>query len=154
MDPRACQHETRELRRRVVEGGAVQFWRQCVECGHAAGPVKKSEARGDEPDFDGEIRTRVWRESWEARAAEVEAQKQAMSFARRAEYTAYICSRAWAEKRELVLKRAAGVCEGCGKKPPAQVHHLTYDHLGDELLWELKAVCMDCHRRVHPDKGM
>jgi hypothetical protein len=29
------------------------------------------------------------------------------------------------------------------------VHHLNYDHWKDELLFELVALCFDCHRKVH-----
>ena len=33
--------------------------------------------------------------------------------------------------------------------PATQAHHLTYEHMGDEFLWELKAVCRPCHERWH-----
>jgi 5-methylcytosine-specific restriction endonuclease McrA len=42
-----------------------------------------------------------------------------------------------------------GVCEGCREQPASEVHHLTYEHVGEEFLWELEAVCDDCHSRVH-----
>jgi hypothetical protein len=29
------------------------------------------------------------------------------------------------------------------------VHHLSYDNLGDEPLWELRAVCTSCHDKIH-----
>jgi 5-methylcytosine-specific restriction endonuclease McrA len=78
--------------------------------------------------------------------------KQRERQARYAEYTAYLESDAWKKKRALVLDRAGGFCEGCGVNIPVQVHHLTYEHLFDEFLWELKAVCMRCHHKAHPDK--
>ena len=34
-------------------------------------------------------------------------------------------------------------------RPATQVHHLTYAHLGDELLFELISVCDDCRKRIH-----
>ena len=40
------------------------------------------------------------------------------------------------------------MCEGCGVRRAAQVHHLTYEHVGDELLFELVAVCGQCHDRI------
>ena len=49
------------------------------------------------------------------------------------------------------MERAQGLCEGCRRRPATEVHHLTYEHVGDELLWELKAVCDHCHRRCHPE---
>jgi 5-methylcytosine-specific restriction endonuclease McrA len=52
----------------------------------------------------------------------------------------------------LVLQRANGHCEGCGQRKAVQVHHLTYEHVGQEFLWELRAVCSECHDRLHPDR--
>jgi hypothetical protein len=68
------------------------------------------------------------------------------------DYTAYLRTDRWRAKRRVVLERCNYVCEGCGIARATQVHHLTYTHLGDEFLWELKAVCDDCHRRCHPEK--
>lgn len=68
---------------------------------------------------------------------------------RREYYDAYIRSERWAEKRAMILKRCGHKCEGCGMNPATQVHHLTYEHLGDELLFELVGLCRDCHERVH-----
>jgi hypothetical protein len=42
----------------------------------------------------------------------------------------------------------AGFCRRHGLSP----HHLTYAHLGDELLFELISVCDDCHARLHTAK--
>jgi hypothetical protein len=47
------------------------------------------------------------------------------------------------------MGRANNLCEGCGRRRAAQVHHLTYDHVFDEFLWELIAICDECHSRVH-----
>jgi 5-methylcytosine-specific restriction endonuclease McrA len=67
-----------------------------------------------------------------------------------ARYDAYLASPEWQARRRLVLKRANGMCEGCGLRPAAQVHHLTYQHVGAEFLWELRAVCLECHQALHP----
>jgi hypothetical protein len=29
------------------------------------------------------------------------------------------------------------------------VHHVTYKNMGNEFLWELRAICAVCHERVH-----
>lgn len=65
-------------------------------------------------------------------------------------YRAYLKTDAWAKKRDFVLERARGVCEGCGTARATTVHHLTYEHAGDEFLWELRAVCEACHDKAHP----
>ncbi|MDO8980306.1 MAG: hypothetical protein Q7V17_13840 [Afipia sp.] len=67
-------------------------------------------------------------------------------------YEQYLRSPEWAKRREKVLERAKGICEGCRDRKATQVHHLTYDHIYEELLFELVAVCDDCHRRIHRDK--
>ena len=64
-------------------------------------------------------------------------------------YDQYLQSPAWRDIRQLVLRRAHGRCEGCGRRPAAHVHHLSYQHVGKEFLWELVAVCQECHDRVH-----
>ena len=67
----------------------------------------------------------------------------------------YIRSRAWARLRRLVLGRAGGRCESCGKIPlvgfdgALQVHHITYERLGAEPLEDLVAVCAGCHLWAH-----
>lgn len=53
-----------------------------------------------------------------------------------------------AAKRARVLLRAGRKCEGCGEEA-TQVHHLTYEHVFEEFLFELIAVCRGCHERLH-----
>jgi 5-methylcytosine-specific restriction endonuclease McrA len=66
-----------------------------------------------------------------------------------ADYRAYLRSDHWLDIRRRVLQRAQGLCEGCLRRRATQVHHLTYAHAGAEFLWELVAVCEQCHARVH-----
>jgi len=65
-------------------------------------------------------------------------------------YSEYLKSDAWEEKRKLVLKRAKYSCEGCGsEKTSLDVHHLTYERKGCELLTDLVAYCRKCHSLAH-----
>jgi hypothetical protein len=64
-------------------------------------------------------------------------------------YDKYLLSGDWSHKRELVLQRAKGICEGCGCSTATQVHHLTYNNVGYEFLFELVAICGSCHARLH-----
>jgi hypothetical protein len=63
-------------------------------------------------------------------------------------YGEYLASREWALKKNDVLARAKGICER-GHPHPAgirlQVHHQSYEHVYDERLDELLAVCRECH---------
>jgi 5-methylcytosine-specific restriction endonuclease McrA len=73
-------------------------------------------------------------------------------------YNAYLLSPVWRNKRALVLRRAGGVCEGCGAHGAAQVHHLRYPQecwpgseqwIAQEKLFDLRAVCLACHDDIH-----
>lgn len=64
-------------------------------------------------------------------------------------YAAYLRSAAWSAIRAKVIRRAKGLCEGCGEARASDVHHLTYAHVGAEFLFELVALCRACHVRWH-----
>lgn len=64
-------------------------------------------------------------------------------------YADYLKSVEWAGRRERVMERARGLCEGCRGRPATEVHHLTYEHVTREFLFELVALCGDCHARMH-----
>lgn len=68
-------------------------------------------------------------------------------------YDRYLLSDAWRVRRAEVLKRASGVCEGCRKRVAKQVHHLTYERVGHEMLFDLVAVCSQCHSELHAKGG-
>lgn len=87
-----------------------------------------------------------WREQAELRK---QALAPSTSPTPRVDYHQYITSQEWWARRELVMRRAGGICEGCGTARAVEVHHMTYDHLGAEFLWELRAVCRACHARFH-----
>lgn len=69
-------------------------------------------------------------------------------------YNQYLRSPEWNIRREKVMKRAGGICEGCLVARAVQIHHVTYKHAGNELLWELRAVCLKCHEVLHADKDV
>jgi 5-methylcytosine-specific restriction endonuclease McrA len=68
-------------------------------------------------------------------------------------YADYLRSPQWRAIRQKVLRRANGACEGCGDAVATQVHHITYKNVGNEFLWELRAICDDCHDRCHDSGG-
>jgi len=71
---------------------------------------------------------------------------------RQKQYQTYMSSDAWRQKRLLVLERDLHKCQarmkGCTIKAD-HVHHVSYQFLGDEPLWDLQSVCVNCHRRIH-----
>jgi 5-methylcytosine-specific restriction endonuclease McrA len=64
-------------------------------------------------------------------------------------YAEYMASATWKQVRLWKLERAGWKCERCGRKGKLDVHHLTYDRLGRELLTDLQALCRLCHQSCH-----
>jgi hypothetical protein len=155
QDPYRCEHDHTEIRRRTVAGGRVQYWQQCQRCGHGPRAVKPSlsAVMGGIPDWDEELNERwdrersAWYEARRKNWEEDQAREKAEFWER---YEAYLQTPEWREKRARVLERAGGVCEGCGERRPVHAHHLTYERVGDEMLFDLAAVCRDCHEKLHP----
>lgn len=152
-----CTHDRSVIRKRLDSAGRPHFKTQCLDCGRYGknGTMAVSKeyltARGFDPDkvppFDEEAFNAARLAERDAIMAQVISERDA----RREVRAPYYASPEWAAKRQIVLGRAKGVCEGCGSQPATQVHHLSYDHFGREFLWELVAICTDCHERVHED---
>ena len=64
-------------------------------------------------------------------------------------YKDYLDSDEWKKLRTRVRRRARGWCERCKVGPRADIHHLTYERLGNERLDDLVAVCRECHEYLH-----
>lgn len=144
------------------EYGLWNYCHYCKACGRKSSPI--SNPRGDQTyhatDYDPKEAQRA-KDSranmgkWMGKLATYVSQADAAmrEDERRAEYENYIHSPKWREKRRQVMERCGGVCEGCKIKKAVQVHHLTYDNFGDELLFQLVGVCADCHGKCHPWKN-
>lgn len=154
-----CEHPDTQLRAKLVSGGGVQCKPQCLKCGAPVGnSVKKEEGL---PAWDQALLTRyeasrtaereaIQRKYIRLHAAETkELNEKSKNW--QAEYAAYRRTPIWQNKRALVLKRAGGVCEGCLETKATVVHHTTYSHMGDELLYQLVALCQACHEKAHPE---
>lgn len=85
---------------------------------------------------------------WKQQEAEREAEREAYRRQWWKDYNAYLESSKWKQKRASVLKRAGGRCEACGKNKATEVHHRTYDHLYNEPLFDLFAICRSCHEDI------
>jgi 5-methylcytosine-specific restriction endonuclease McrA len=64
-------------------------------------------------------------------------------------YAEYLKSEEWALRRARVMERAHYRCEGCRERNAIDVHHLSYAHITQEFLFELVALCRECHERWH-----
>lgn len=154
-----CDHENMEFRlARWGDQGKTRVRTQCSRCGDV-GPVVSQE-RCPLPDglpwVDPKIRMRYLEEKQQATAAihrafREEAQRQGviLEYEVREEYERYINGPVWAARRKRVLERDQYLCQACLDCKATQVHHLTYGHFGDELMFELIAICKRCHDRIH-----
>lgn len=87
--------------------------------------------------------------AWKVRQQQYQEEQEEKRRLWRLDYAAYLESPDWLARRAAVLKRADGRCEACGKKRSRlQVHHTTYRHVFHEPLFELKAVCEECHEQI------
>ena len=67
-----------------------------------------------------------------------------------AKYNTYLKSFKWRDKRLRVLKRDNHECKACCRRDAVAVHHLTYDRVFDEPLYDLVSICETCHEALHP----
>lgn len=151
-----CEHNHVDIRALQCSNGAVQYVKQCLTCGERVGSSIKKElafkARGDLQfilPFDQAFRDAYRSKSYQVSRERREALARISRQQRAEEYALYLASPEWEAKRGKVLLRANGVCEGCLSAPAQVVHHTTYTHLFDELLFELVALCKPCHDKAH-----
>lgn len=163
-----CDHPATEIRERKQSNGRVYYAQQCTTCGKHLGAVGKNVialdlrlSREGAHVYDEELQERWYEQQRAYREELLERARVACdehSMVKDDEwwaaYNAYLKTPEWAERRRLVLTRAMGLCEGCRKAIPFHVHHLTYEHVGDEFLFELVALCEACHQRAHPTKDL
>ena len=155
-----CNHPNTELRKRTKKNKAIAYVMQCLTCGKAIPrEFSKDTAlinnNNIEPKaFDEELKAN-WENSRNKEAALILGNDKDERDLRRSEfwqwYDNYLSTPLWQKKRSLVFERAKGKCEGCRTNPAEKVHHLTYKHKGDEFLFELVAVCNECHDRLHAE---
>ena len=67
----------------------------------------------------------------------------------KAEYQAYLKSKHWQDIRHKVFQEYGYRCDQCGSSKNLHIHHITYEHLGEEKISDLVPLCEDCHKRLH-----
>jgi len=145
-----CKHEFTEIRFRNRSVGMIG--RQCVECGRRVGGWIKHSEIGDLSgiqDWIEEGHTGPANDS----SVELVDPSGSSSFVDREKYAAYLASDLWTRRRNKVMDRCGGVCEGCMTNKATDVHHLTYRHVYNEFAFELVALCRSCHERAHDIGG-
>jgi hypothetical protein len=146
-----CKH--RMVARYEIRGnGARVFKEQCASCGKSgiilsANHLTEAQRNRAEPFSQADAKAYDLTRSANFDAC-IQDAKAASDRAWWAWYNRYLLSPVWQAKRQAVLKRASGICEACLSATAAQVHHLTYLHVGSEPLFDLVAVCESCHKQL------
>ncbi len=71
------------------------------------------------------------------------------------EYETYIRSPVWQRTAEKVKELRGYVCKKCGYAGwDVEVHHLSYERLGCELLSDLEVLCKSCHIKADEERAV
>lgn len=123
---------------------------QCMACGESLWPMDEFDPSAEPFDWS------LLRHAQKKRDAYLETVRhrigwtdQTLSHLYRNAYADYLQSAEWRRVRSAVMRRANGVCEVCNAAPASEVHHLTYDRIGNESLTDLVAICRGCHQEAH-----
>lgn len=143
-----CHHEKSMVTKKQMSDGRYQHIKQCQICGETVGGSVKQDNLVYIPMFDYELQ-KVYRDEIKTRKENLEKIFFKELEEIKIQYHRYLESDDWKQKRNLVLKRSGEVCEGCRRASATQVHHLTYEHVYEELLYELVALCKECHVTAH-----
>ena len=157
--PDPCNHPRQEPRERWVRNGTKHFVLQCLVCGSQVRPLRRDEIaerqdamvnRGFDEDLQRQYQEERRREidHWRARRDQIRQHRADLWWNR---YNAYLDSTEWQERRQRRLQLDNFQCQarmvGCTGRA-SDVHHLTYDHVFDEPLFDLISVCRMCHDKI------
>lgn len=154
--PPRCEHKITDTRRKTHANGVVVIAKQCIACGNQCGAVPKNTVAAS-------VLSAM--KAWDATLADAYHTKRHEEWERRKKvsesshnaawwrwYEQYLQTPEWKTKRALVMARDKMLCQGCREVPATEVHHLTYVRLGQEMLFDLVAMCRGCHEKIHERK--
>jgi 5-methylcytosine-specific restriction endonuclease McrA len=151
-----CQHPETVITRIKWSDGRPAYRKQCTTCGLPDGLWIAKNKLGDLsaiPDGDADQHTKYEdqrRDEWQIVALR---HYHLQNSEGKLAYDRYLNSPEWRAKSQKVIERAGGVCEGCLERKATQAHHISYRHIFNEFLWELRAICEPCHERAHEHDG-
>lgn len=151
----ACQHDRVGVVKTILSNRSKAYNWFCGECGtklsnaihhEVAMPVQKEGVTGEQMSERSAKYERKRRDALSLIESEAADRCQKVN---RKQYGEYLESDHWREISKKVMRRAQNLCEGCLAQTAEHVHHMTYDHVGNEFAFELIALCADCHERFH-----
>ncbi len=69
-------------------------------------------------------------------------------------YEEYLSSVEWRDRRSILLDRFSHKCQICGSSAKLQIHHRTYERVGNERIEDLTVLCDACHGLYHAHRGI
>lgn len=151
-----CNHPKKEVRCRKASNNTKMFKSQCVRCGELFGewiPHHQIKNKPEIIEIDDNLRNNYNQSCFELKKALQDRINKLEKIEFFDWYKDYLESESWLKKRSVVLKRCNYICEGCLKNVAHEVHHKTYKNVGQEFLFELVGLCLDCHGRMHKDSN-
>jgi 5-methylcytosine-specific restriction endonuclease McrA len=152
-----CSHGRQALHRRVKSNGVVVVGWYCHEC-TAWREVPKAlvDNINGLPEYDAAEVARKLDERLAIIRARYDKEKATAKQEQSLRREQYYRTQKWMDKRQLVLSRDRYTCQAqlrCQGAPARDIHHVVYRYLGDEPLWDLRAVCRACHDALHDKEG-
>jgi hypothetical protein len=152
----ACDHAGTRLVLRLTSDEKKQYLRQCLRCGKGVTSSLPHSSLTlqdmlNAPPFDAALL-----QDWINRRGERKDELYQAAVAEEKDdwqrrYDAYLLTPQWRAKSKAVIARDV-ICQACLSRPAVQAHHKDYRHVGNEPLFDLVGVCLECHRKLHdPD---
>ena len=160
-----------EYRYHYSDGGVLQLFNQCTSCGKKADKggslrhsiidnFKEKVIRGEINKFDDDLyknKSSVYENynkycelKYYKKQQDREDEREHNRIKWFQEHNEYLQTDQWKAIRLKVLKRDNNLCQGCLEATATEVHHLSYAHWKNELMFELLSVCYDCHHnKIH-----
>ena len=156
-DKYTCRHSSKHVAVVVARNLTRMYCYQCDDCGEQVGNWI-AQAQLDTrvmqlaPERDRTLSDLLWAEKDKA-TRKVLAEYESLWKLKRSLYQVYVVegSPEWHCRRLAVLARDGHICTICEKNQATQVHHITYDNLGNEPLEDLQSVCEECHNNLHDE---
>ncbi len=150
-----CLHKRAALTLQLRKGDKKFYRTQCLECGHIVQELRRADLSEDEIrsaiPYDDSLTQQFYKRRNERYTELQQQQLRIQRYEFNERYANYLASDEWNEIRTKVLKRDKFLCQGCGVNRAVDVHHLTYERIYCEMLFDLIAVCRECHLRLHPE---
>lgn len=165
-----CHKPDYHLVKLVTSGGTLQAKGQCKNCGNVKGaalggytreqkealPTLNETQRESRQSLISEQYRQIHGRASEGRNKLYNEKREQRRDNWLQEYSKYLNSPAWQNKRALVLKRDNYRCQACLENYATQVHHKSYEFVdlaGSEPCYDLVAICTPCHERIEQMKA-